>query len=787
MPLKPSTRAYLTVVALAGALSLAWAVHHVLVNPPADRYWLVLLALTCFTSTFSVRVPGVAATISVSETFVFLCAFLYGAAPATIVIALDGLLTSYSRKHRRPEQLLFNATEPALSIFVASLAFAALAGHQVASTHAPEIGHELLPLVAFTLTYFLINSGLNAGIVAQHHGLPFWTTWRSHFGAVLLNYFGSASVAALLVYNSQGFSFTSLAIVVPLLLISYFAFKSSLQRVEDANRHLQQMNRLYLSTIETLAMAVDATDQITHGHIRRVQTWAVGLANALGVSEPQQVKAIEAAALLHDVGKLAIPEHILNKPGRLTPAEFEKIKKHASIGADILSAIDFPYPVVPIVRHHHEHWDGSGYPAGLSGSEIPIGARILSVVDCFDALTSDRPYRRALPDHEALDMLLAERGKSYDPLVVDTFARVYRDIAPTDLESGPRSAALREIKAAAQPALAPPEEPGEFVPDAVPVAATLLSTTDEPGWHGLAENIAGALLRTTPAGLVALYMHDEASSALRVRYASGEHAARIADLGFALGDRLSGWVGAQRRVVCNSDAKLDFVGLEGAALPFSSCLSVPLVAGDALEGVLTLYALGVNTFSDTHRRAVESVARPLAHLLRGLREMVEAERLASAGVAASLDSTDTLRPPSRELHGRPGAAVAVRLSPAGPFVDHQVALVKAGLRAREFVGEAVRVCLDPPSGVLILLPVEGAPLAASLAGHLRDRLAGFRVTLGVAESPQDGPDLAAVIDVARRRALTGVRHEPAGPFGTVLPLRQAGLFEERGQPHSGTA
>jgi putative nucleotidyltransferase with HDIG domain len=148
-------------------------------------------------------------------------------------------------------------------------------------------------------------------------------------------------------------------------------------------------------------MAIDAKDQVTHGHIRRVQTRAVFLAKKVGVTEEQQIRAIEAAALLHDTGKLAVPEHILNKPGRLTFEEFEKMKLHASVGAEILSAIDFPYPVVPIVRHHHENWDGSGYPSGLAGIDIPIGARILAVVDCFDALTSDRPYRPRLSDKEA--------------------------------------------------------------------------------------------------------------------------------------------------------------------------------------------------------------------------------------------------------------------------------------------------------------------------------------------------------------------------------------------------
>src|SRR4029077_8021012 len=133
-------------------------------------------------------------------------------------------------------------------------------------------------------------------------------------------------------------------------------------------------------------------------------------------------------ALLHDTGKLAVPEHILNKPGRLTFEEFEKMKLHASVGADILSGIAFPYPVVPIVRHHHENWDGSGYPSGLSGTEIPIGARILAVVDCFDALTSDRPYRPRLSNDEALSILLERRGSMYDPLIVDTFIRFHREL-----------------------------------------------------------------------------------------------------------------------------------------------------------------------------------------------------------------------------------------------------------------------------------------------------------------------------------------------------------------------
>jgi putative nucleotidyltransferase with HDIG domain len=149
----------------------------------------------------------------------------------------------------------------------------------------------------------------------------------------------------------------------------------------------------------------------------------------MGVNEEHLIKAIEAASLLHDMGKLAVPEHILNKPGKLTSSEFEIMKTHSSVGADLLAAIQFPYPVVPIVRHHHESWDGSGYPDGLSGTDIPIGARILSVVDCFDALTSDRPYRPKLSEAEAIEILQQRRGRMYDPLVVDVFIDMQRTCA----------------------------------------------------------------------------------------------------------------------------------------------------------------------------------------------------------------------------------------------------------------------------------------------------------------------------------------------------------------------
>src|SRR4029077_8500454 len=191
-------------------------------------------------------------------------------------------------------------------------------------------------------------------------------------------------------------------------------------------------------------------DQVTHDHTRRVQDQTMHLARTLGVNGEEEIQAIKAAARLHDVAKLAVPEHILNKPGRLTPAEYEIMKRHAPVGADILSVIGFPYAVAPIVRHHHENWDGTGYPDGLAGDRIPRGSRIIAVVDCFDALTSDRPYRPRMEDRDALQILRARRGNMYDPQAVDAFFALHgHGMVTTSMQSPAQPPAL----ANAMPAL----------------------------------------------------------------------------------------------------------------------------------------------------------------------------------------------------------------------------------------------------------------------------------------------------------------------------------------------
>jgi len=380
-------------------------------------------------------------------------------------------------------------------------------------------------------------------------------------------------------------------------------------RVDDTTQHLNQLNKLYLSTIETLAMAIDAKDQITHGHIRRVQAYAVGLAKSLGIIDQQMIQAIEAAALLHDMGKLAVPEYILNKPGKLTFAEFEKMKLHASVGADILSAIEFPYPVVPIVRHHHENWDGTGYPDRLRGTDIPIGARILSVVDCFDALTSDRPYRPRMTNDEAIRILLERRGTMYDPLMVDTFIRVHKEIAPRFVSSGPPKAALNEITSSTQTASPMRESqsltdnPSRGVIRKSEFITQLIGDFDVSNLDSTFQQ----LRKSVPFSLAVLYLYQTDTDELVASYATGDAAQRVVGLRMTLGRGVSGWVAVNRQAISNADPMLDLADAGIPAASLNSSVSVPFVAAGSLVGVLTLYSTESNCFRDHHRQTIESV------------------------------------------------------------------------------------------------------------------------------------------------------------------------------------
>jgi diguanylate cyclase (GGDEF)-like protein/putative nucleotidyltransferase with HDIG domain len=527
-----------------------------------------------------------------------------------------------------------------------------------------------------------------------------------------------------------------------------------------------------MSTIETLAMAIDAKDQITHGHIRRVQTYALGLASKMGVTDPELLRAIEAAALLHDMGKLAVPEYILNKPGPLTSAEFDKMKLHASVGADILSAIDFPYPVVPIVRHHHENWNGTGYPDGIAGTDIPIGARILSVVDCFDALTSDRPYRPRLSDREALDILAARRGTMYDPLVVDTFTNVHTEIAPLDAP-GAKAAPLRAItEAAATPTQSSSSTALDDISGSTEEMLTLFSLarglTSLNTLHDVGDVISKHLRRLIPSNLSVLYAYDLEADELIVVHASGEHAGSVNDLRIGTGQRLSGWVAANRRTIRNSDPVLDFGEAARAMTPrLRSCLSTPLVAASQLAGVLALYSTSRDAFSDEHQRVIEVVARQVtpavqqaAELQRTRSNVIRDRQTGLPKLESFRDLAATQIAEASRL--RPVSLVFVEIPDFGhsaddPHIAHVVRAVRRSLRAADMLFKyhdsdliALLLQTDHATGLSIAKRISHAILETKVGATLdSDTLA--QTSVSVVSAPEDG----STIDELLKRATLG--------------------------------
>lgn len=444
-------RAYLWLAIVAGFTAIGQSVLELTADPPGSQ-WFVVALLTLVSGTATIKLPGVPAHISISESFLFTAVLLFGPAAGIATVVFDAIIASVRTQKRSVVRTLFNIAAPALSLWVASHLF--YIPPLVRQETPAQIGTVIGPLLLLTVVYFCLNSGLIAIAIGFQKRISPFGIWRDHLMWLSLNYFGGASVAALLVVYTREINWTYLTVTLPLLLILYMTFRTSMARVADANRHVEEVNALYLATVQTLAAAIDAKDQVTHGHIRRVQRYAVELARAIGVRNELQLKAIQAAAVLHDTGKIAVPEAILNKPGPLNADEFAVMKQHASVGADIISSINFPYPVEPIVRHHHENWNGMGYPSGLIGTEIPIGARILAVVDCFDALTSDRPYRARMSDAEALAIITERRGTMYDPLVVDTFLQIYPELRSLErsADAGTLSPDLSEGKA---PSLTP--------------------------------------------------------------------------------------------------------------------------------------------------------------------------------------------------------------------------------------------------------------------------------------------------------------------------------------------
>jgi diguanylate cyclase (GGDEF)-like protein/putative nucleotidyltransferase with HDIG domain len=403
---------------------------------------------------------------------------------------------------------------------------------------------------------------------------------------------------------------------VPILTIGFYAYKVYLDKVESSNNHAEEMAELHLRTIEALAIAIDAKDEVTHDHVRRVQIYSTGLARLFGLSDGE-IEALKAGALLHDIGKLAVPDYILNKPGHLTPAEFEKMKVHTIVGAEILERVGFPYPVAPVVRHHHERWDGRGYPDGLRADQIPITARILTVADCFDAVREDRQYRKAMTQEEAIRFLREGGGTVFDPSVVGVFLD-HLDEFEAEIRGQGVDRTFAE----------PQMEKGILMPPQLNTGPKVYehirsAHREVVALYGIAETIGTSLdLRDTFAVFSSrlldivsyttcvLYLQRHDTLEVEIAHVSGRDMERFKGKKMPSGAGLSGWVIANRHPMHNCDPRLDLDAMQmDAAESYKVATVVPLIKDGSALGALALYSADLTSYDADHLRLIEAVAK----------------------------------------------------------------------------------------------------------------------------------------------------------------------------------
>lgn len=571
------------------------------------------LLLTVVASALKTVLPGSEGTVSVN--FVF---FLVGICNMTLseTLVLAAVATAVQCFWRTKKRLsfvhfAFNLAQLSLAITAAYWTYIELFTH-VFHSRAP------LPLLVASIVFFLLNSVPVATVVALADNTSIIKKWDAGYSWTFPYYLIGAAIAGIIQFVNRLAGWEMSVLVLPAVYVIYRSYCMHLGRWEDEKRHLEDLASLNMRTIETLALAIEAKDHTTGDHLQRVRVYAMELGKDLGLS-PAELQALQAASVLHDIGKLAVPEHIISKPGKLTPEEFEKMKIHPIVGSEIVEQVRFPYPVAPIVRSHHEKWDGSGYPDGISGEAIPIGARILSAVDCLDALASDRQYRRALPLDEAMAHVARDSGKAFDPRVVSALQARYIELEQLARSQKPEERPKLSLDVKVERGAAPD---AGFAASAATSARSegsslidVLSYSEEP--LTLEETLSAIALRLRhhlPFDALAVFAvrHD----ALTACFAMGENVRQLSSLRVPMGEGLIGWVAETGNSIINGNPTVEpSLEKSRSSIALRAALAVPLNKSGETIGVLAVYALQPDSFAPEHLAVLQSTGSQLSAMV----------------------------------------------------------------------------------------------------------------------------------------------------------------------------
>jgi diguanylate cyclase (GGDEF)-like protein/putative nucleotidyltransferase with HDIG domain len=601
-------------------------------------------------------------------------ALLFLGIPGAILASVAGEVGRgvLGRKTHRWFQVLFNVSTNSAAIAVAGWVYVTVGGLDAApvldvAARAGGTAPGVLTMRAWqalmssVLVFYTLNTVSVAAIVSLTEKEPLIPLWRNSFLWTAPGYFAAASIAGLakLAFVTMGApAFLTALPIAALIYVSYRTYQDKVQQheqhIENLKVEQKKLDEVYHSALESLALAIDAKDKYTHKHINRVQIYAGAIARYLNV-KPDELQAIRTAALLHDIGKLAVPEHILVKPGKLTQEEFRRMQAHVKTGAMILQPVEFPWPVIPIVETHHERWDGNGYPRGLKGDAIPLGGRIVHLADFFDAVTSDRPYHRATSVEEAMSMVRAGRGTQFDPQVVDAFFAIYDSVSE-------EIAAVNSINERDGP---PAEEPtpAERTRELLRALDEVSRASDE--LYALYETVQplgrSLNLRQTlqvivektrtivPFDTCAIFWLTEPGDELRAEIVRGLYRERLSEMTIKVGEGLSGWVACHGTVIRNRAASMDIARKLSPEdeIELNSALVVPLVLDGRTVGTLSLYSCMAYFYTEEHQRLLTIVADHAVTAIENARCFEETRELALTDALTGLPN---------------GRALAVRLA-----------------------------------------------------------------------------------------------------------------------------
>ena len=796
--LKRYTAKGLTLLAcltLVTSVLLAWA--GVMAVSGSYEKLLVCLVLALVVAITSAQHPlkllGGTSAVSVPEALIFFAVIMLGP-PYGVLLGVVDVLLAVRRLNFKPSGYMLSISNIVISVFAAGRTYEVIADYIEKQGLVTGSGQKALALSAPLI-------GMALGYYAVQFAIPLLLSWvtplvkirdriRDTFPWEPISLAACATVAGLINYSFLHYGIlatvgiTTVALPVPLII--YYTFKTYHDKLGEQESHYQKLTSVYDSILEMLAMAIDAKDDVTHDHIQRVKLFARRMGEAVGLSE-LEIEALKAGALLHDIGKIGVPAYILNKPGKLTEHEFEQMKMHTIIGADMLSNVDFRYPVVPIVRHHHERWDGRGYPDGLKGEMIPITARILTLVDNYDALRSDRPYKTGMTREAALAYIKENAGTFFDPSLVETFLSMADQLEieavnvkppPSDKPIKVESAAMANARPAAGFDTAPQvdraaaalnsiAETNQRVTALYEMSRTLSSILSLEDTVAILSNRLSKLI---PFTTCAIALFDASRSEFEIVHATGLHAERFMKRRMPAEAGITGWVITNQRPMYNTNPVLDlaFLGAETASA-YKGVVVFPLIKNGEPLGAIALYSTEIAAYASEHIQLMESISQPASDAIRNALTFEQAQRGSftdATGLAnerALMSQFERERALSRKL-GTPLSLLVINVNQFG-FASgdgencREEALTQLCRLTRKQVRESDLVARYESDSLIAVLPDSGQSAASEVCSRIGREivLAGLAndssVSVGTATSADGGDSFEDLLQTARTASI----------------------------------